>query len=85
MVGTCHTLVMTGTATHNPHTHTAVAGDERLPCRCAVGRDHTIISPALGRRYADDRDESEPCQRGTDGCSIDHDAEPGPTGSCETW
>lgn len=28
-----------------------------------------------------DRDESEPCQRGTAGCSVDHHGNE----SCETW
>lgn len=40
------------------------------------------------RIYATDRSETEACQAGTDGCSIDHTAERA-TGrrnsGCETW
>lgn len=32
---------------------------------------------------ATDRDESEPCQKGTTGCCIDHPA--GEETGCETW
>lgn len=35
------------------------------------------------RIYAEDREETEPCQKGTPGCSIDHDADDNE--SCETW
>jgi hypothetical protein len=31
-----------------------------------------------------DRKETDPCQRNTVGCSVDHEADGGDTG-CETW
>lgn len=34
-------------------------------------------------RVATDRAEDEPCQRGTDGCCIDHVT--GEESSCQTW
>lgn len=34
------------------------------------------------RIVAEDRDESDACQRSTPGCCIDHSAD---AGSCETW
>lgn len=36
-----------------------------------------------GRIIAWDRDETDPCQVGTDGCAIDHDRDH--EDSCETW
>lgn len=32
---------------------------------------------------AEDRDENEPCQKGTVGCCVDHT--PGPETNCEAW
>jgi hypothetical protein len=34
------------------------------------------------RVYATDREETEACQAGTPGCSIDHNTDPD---ACETW
>jgi hypothetical protein len=42
----------------------------------------------MNRWHADDREEHEPCERGTDGCSISHAKEQAhrlPSGTCETW
>ena len=37
-----------------------------------------------GTVYANDRDESEACEAGTPGCSVDHTRSAADT-SCETW
>lgn len=37
------------------------------------------------RAIAWDRDETDPCERGTEGCSIDHTTEGRKSPSCETW
>ena len=34
------------------------------------------------RAYADDREETEPCEAGTPGCCINHNID---HGSCEGW
>lgn len=40
------------------------------------------LSAVPERSYATGRDESEPCQAGTDGCAIDHGTD---EGGCATW
>lgn len=37
--------------------------------------------PATRPAIAEDRDETDPCQRGTTGCCIDHRGNE----TCETW
>lgn len=39
---------------------------------------------ALRDLTADDRDETDPCERGTVGCSVRHPFS-GPETDCETW
>jgi len=39
-------------------------------------------APSTARALAHARPEADPCQRGTVGCAIDHQAD---TGTCETW
>lgn len=50
-----------------------------------VSRAGLVERPAASQRprcYAAGRDESDPCQAGTPGCSIDHDSD---RGGCATW
>lgn len=40
-----------------------------------------MTTTALGSPVAEDRDEQDPCQRGTVGCCVDHTTDT----DCETW
>jgi len=57
-------------------TSTGSLDGSRMICTGCANRKGWLIP------YATDRDESEPCQKGTDGCAVDHS-----TGydACETW
>lgn len=48
----------------------------------APGGSTTAATEEEGEGFAWDRDPSEPCQIGTVGCSVDHDAA---ERDCETW
>lgn len=42
--------------------------------------------PVIERIYAEDREETDSCERGTPGCAIDHTAEgPDEGEGCGTW
>lgn len=62
----------------------------RAVCHPAVPEDELPAVPSAqlcgqcgGRlpRVAEDRAETDPCQRGTVGCCVDHDGDE----ECETW
>jgi Fe2+ transport system protein FeoA len=44
-----------------------------------------VLRNSQARIIAHERDESDPCERGTDGCSIAHSREHDSDDSCETW
>jgi hypothetical protein len=66
-----HAYVDAGDGTRTCTTHDVVVYPEELGCA------------STGRVIAAGREETEPCQAGTPGCSIDHTRDSGD--GCEGW
>lgn len=73
------------TTTRQPECRPTCAArrDPNAECVCAELEAIEAAAHRITPYVAWDRDESDPCQRGTVGCSINH-VEPH-NWSCETW
>lgn len=64
----------------------AIEGVTRCPCGVKYWESDKCVDcgAAPDLQVAEDREETEPCQKGTSGCCVDHGATQGET-DCETW
>ena len=77
----CTHVYATATVTDAPEGHKHEIGTTLTIC-ALCGYVAGAEKQSTPRTYAVDREESDPCQAGTVGCSIDHAVD---NGGCEGW